>query len=80
MPESPSFRVLGVSVPESQGPGSQVLRVPGLRVSRSHVSGSRVSSLRVPYPGSQGLVLDYAKVKSYIYCVSQFVYEKRNKN
>ena len=38
----------------SQGPGSQGLRIPG----------SQVSGLRVPGPGSQVLILDYARKSS----------------
>ena len=51
MSQSPSTTVLGVRVPESQGPGSQCLRVPGLRILGLRVLGSGVSSLRVPVPG-----------------------------
>ena len=52
-------RVLG-----SQGSGFQVLRVPGLRVSGSRalrVPSLRVAGLGVLDPGSQVLILDYAK-------------------
>ena len=56
-------RVPGSHLQESQDPdsrvsGSQGLGVPGLRV-----LGSRISGLRVPGPGSQVLILDYAKIK-----------------
>ena len=58
-------RVLGVRLPESlvsgsqgprsQGPGSQASTVLSLRI-----LGSQVSGLRVPRPGTQVLILDYA--------------------
>ena len=55
-------------VPESQGPrfkspGCQGPRIPGLRILDLRVLGSWVSGLRVPDPGSQVLILDYAQIE-----------------
>ena len=50
--QSPSSRILGVRVP--------CFRVLKSQVPESCVIGLRVSSLRVPGPGSQVLILDYA--------------------
>ena len=59
----PGFWMSGSRVPVSQGPrskspGCQDPRVPSLRV-----LGSWVSGLRVPDPGSQVLILDYAQIE-----------------
>ena len=55
-PRVPEFRV-----PESRVWGSQD---PGSRVLGLWVLGSQVSGLRVPGPGSQVLILDYACIKN----------------
>ena len=56
---------------KSQVPGSQFQshRATGSRVPEPRVSGSPVSGLRVPGPGSQVLILDYvAKNRPYHVC------------
>ena len=53
----------------SQGPGSQGLRIPG----------SQVSGLRVPGPGSQVLILDYATFLTSLKKIEEFLYLRNKK-
>ena len=60
----PGSWVSGSQCPRVSGSRVLGLRVLGLRVPGLRVLGSLVSGLRVPGPGSQVLILDYARKSS----------------